>query len=169
MSKTQESVKTHHVAVLWRPELQPPQHFEMGKPRRSPPCYPLTLALPPEPTGPKIPGMPQHLESRGIILKPGTNIGILAADWQQVETQPLTQFRLQNGSLTIYHPAHEQGTQAGYKDFDEATALMLVQDTQHEDWIDNWLTGELRQSVLDAAKKQQDALIAYKESLRHGG
>lgn len=163
--KTKEP-KTEWIAVIYSPnkEVRPRSHINelLGASIQLPqPAHPLFLGLPPEKTVEG--GVGVAMEGRSIFLSPGTNLGISSLDWEQVKEHPLVLPKLENKIIQVYEPTEfKEGNDVKYARFKPDIAVELINNTLHEDRIDEWILGESREVVLKAASAGRAELVRIK-------
>lgn len=162
------------VAVVYSPhkQVQPRADLNelLGNSVAPPqPAYPIVIGLSlVRPAGYKE-GM--GIDARSLLLKPGTNMGVSASDWESCANHTMIAPKIQAGIIRAYTPVSygavdDDGvaTLPGFCCFSVEDAIALINSTLHEDWIDEWLVGESRLSVLSAAALQKAELIKIKEA-----
>lgn len=158
--------KTEWIAVIYSPnkEVRPRSHINelLGASIQLPqPAHPLFLGLPPEKTVAL--GVGVAMEGRSIFLSPGTNLGISSLDWEQVKDHPLVKPKLEAKIIQVYEPTEfKEGNDVKYARFKDAIAIELINNTLHEDRIDEWILGDSREVVIKAAAAGRASIIKIK-------
>ena len=125
---------------------------------------------------PLIPAKPipgQSYEARSIFLRPGTNLGVLLADWQAIlaaddakgkrgEIQSLA-LLIERGAIVAVAPEQYDLGEPGFRHFASKTAIELINLTTHEDWLAGWMEAEVRPEVIKAANEHRSRIIAAKK------
>ena len=176
VAATEQTIVSTWLAIVYNPakeKQQPAQWAELTgneSPHRPPAGRLLMLPI----VIPKGHKPEQALEARSFFLKPGTNLGIPLEDWQAaLDADKEKQRRGEIASLSLAVakgvftavipelPANDG--EPGYRHFASITAIQLINQTTHEDWLDTWMEAETRAEIIKAANEHKARIIAAKK------
>ena len=170
-----ETVTATWLAIVYNPakeRQQPAQWAELTgneSPNRPPAGRLLMLPI----VIPKGHKPEQALEARSFFLKPGTNLGIPLEDWQAaLDADKEKQKRGEIASLSLaiakgvfvpVVPEQPSDGLPGFRHFASITAIQLINQTTHEDWLTEWMEAETRAEVIKAASEHRTRILAAKK------